>query len=746
MIYFGTAYGWLWGYDTKLNVFRKTALDGCPIVTSPLVIRDGNRDLVIVGDKDSSSGLCNPGPGGKAWVVWGLDDEHTQPQKASLKIDGWVTASAVPGKDPRQFIIGSDGVYCKENGVEGYGKVMQIEAVPQNGGYVLQAAGWGQSACTDTGQAGGLARNGDNVYWVDKAGGLWARSLDTGTQPTGWAPKINLPGLVAPGGIAFTNTEPAIDPDGQAIYVTLRNFTVPGEPGAPALRGCGSNYPIKGCQETGAPGAIVAVSLKDASLKWQVRLPSSGNAMQPSLNTSPLLIQSQGLLLAGDVNGSLRGYSLRSYCEYPQYAGDFRCQGKAGKPHYFWVDATCSSADSVNLLGPGEEPARGPETWSQVSGVGTDPMVVPGLNDENRLLVMGVNYTPPAGTSDDDAWRYGRLVAFKARIPYNLKWVSSAVSPAGPWTPGQEVTFTGQVAMEFSPHTLGELVNRTVSVRFFALDKANWRSWDEKGVPKGVAIPATVPLPANLVSGQAFDVKVNFKVAPDFPTDGYIVGAIDLETLAQFKDETDMYIEGLDEMGRVTPLCPSAPAGEVAYARYGPSETKAASDNWTELPYETQDLANVSIEVRAPAGAPWSVGGSYQAEFRITNHSQQRLDVPVTTAVRSGKGTAWTVGAWTQTVGPGETVVKTRKIVLVACSDVLTVTGRVNEVRAFEETDYADNEAAAATIVGPCDGTPPLGAFSAGDGYTIIVPADCRPNRDITSNRPCENYPLTISR
>jgi hypothetical protein len=747
MIYFGTAYGWLWGYDMEHDVLRGTELDGCPIVTSPLVMRDGNRDLVVVGDKDASSGLCNPGHGGKAWVVWGLDDPNGEADKAFFPLGGWVTASAVPAAGPRQFIIGSDGVYCKDTGGEGYGKVLMLEAAPSGSGYSLVKGDWRSTGCTDVGQAGGLAATDETVYWVDKDGFLWARNRATGKPPDGWPAKVNLPGLIAPDGIAFTNTEPAIDPEGQAIYVTLRNFTVPGEPGAPALRGCGSNSPIKGCEETGAPGAIVAVNLADASLKWQVRLPAVSGVMQPSINTSPLLLQSQGVALAGDVNGNLRSYALRSYCEDDEYKGLASCQGKQGKPGGFGVDGTCSSVDGYNLLSPGEVPARGKETWSQVSGVGTDPMAVPGLNGENRLLAVGVNYAPPGGTPPGEEWRYGRLVAFKARIPYNLRWVDAFISQAPPWSPGQELTLTGHVQLDTTPHTLGELVDRPVSIRLFALDRASWRTWDGAGLPKGVALPAAVPLPATLTPGEPMPVAATFTVTEAFPDDGYLVAAIDLETLGQFQNTADLNAKRVLEVDSLKPLCPGSKATEVAFTSYGPSVTVASIDNWAEMPYTKQDLANVSIEVRAPASAAWSVGGSYQAEFRITNHSGRSLDVPVATAVRSGHGTSWNVGSWTQTVGPGETVVKTRKISLVACSDVVTVTGQVNaEPRSFAETAYDDNEAAAATLVGPCDASPELGASSAGQGYTIIVPANCIPNDNITSNRPCKNYPLTITR
>jgi galactose mutarotase-like enzyme len=58
----------------------------------------------------------------------------------------------------------------------------------------------------------------------------------------------------------------------------------------------------------------------------------------------------------------------------------------------------------------------------------------------------------------------------------------------------------------------------------------------------------------------------------------------------------------------------------------------------------------------------------------------------------------------------------------------------------------ADYEAAAATLVGSCDAPPELGTSSAGHGYTIIVPANRIRNDNFTSNRPCKNYPLTITR
>jgi hypothetical protein len=749
MLYFGTGYGRLWGYDTKNDRFQKIELDGCPVVTSPLVLRKDNRDLVIVGDKDTSSGKCSPGPGGKAWVVWGLDDPNGTPGKADFPLGGWVTASPVPGGSDDSFVIGSDGVTCNDHGETGLGKVLKLKVVGNGQGYELTTADWRKTACVDNGQAGGLAATSDAVFWVDVRGQLWVRNLTTGKFLDGWDRKEDLPALIHPDGIGFTNTEPAIDTDKQAIYVTLRNFTVTSESGRPSLRGCGKDYPTE-CSDTGAPGAIIALRMADASVKWSARLPASSDpTVHPSINTAPLILQAQGAVLFGDVNGTLHSYQLNSPCEDLDFRTHFprECQSKQGFRAPFGVDDTCSSVFTRSLLAKGENPARGTETWSQVSGVGTDPMVVAGQNHDTPLLVMGVNYEPPGLQENDPRWPYGRLVAFKARQPYNLKWISKDVSPAGPWHAGQEVTFTGQVTLDLTELTLDQLVDRQVFIRFFAIDQSSWRSWDERGRPIGKAIPVQVALPEKLQPKQPIEIKATFNVTDDFPKQGYVIGVIDLETLAKFRGPADLNAKALQEDFNFAPLCPGSKATEVAFTNYGPSETVAALDNWAEISYQKQDLANVSIQVKAPAGAPWSVGGSYQAEFRITNHSQQTLDVPVSTTVKSGKGPDRTVGAWTQTLDPGETVVKTRNITLLACADVVTVTGRVNaEPRAFAETTYDDNTSTVATIIGDCDGAPPLGAFDAGPGYTIIVPEKCEPTDDITSNKPCKNYPLTIQR
>jgi hypothetical protein len=138
-----------------------------------------------------------------------------------------------------------------------------------------------------------------------------------------------------------------------------------------------------------------------------------------------------------------------------------------------------------------------------------------------------------------------------------------------------------------------------------------------------------VELPATLAPKVPFDVKATFTVTPEFPDDGYIVGAIDLETLGLFQGLAHLNAKAMLEMDSLAP------------------------------------------------------------EFRITNHSQRSLAVPVATAVKSGQGRGWTVGDWTETVGPGETVVRTRD---------------------------------------------------------IIVPADCIANDDLTSDQPCKDDPLTIVR
>ncbi|HEY3366065.1 MAG TPA: hypothetical protein VGK74_13490, partial [Symbiobacteriaceae bacterium] len=261
-LYYGTAYGWLWGIEAdRPTRYRTQRLsEGCQIVSSPLVVRLDNRDLVVVGMKPVGDG-CTLG-GGKIYLVWGLDGVGAQ-GKAEHDIGGWATPSAVPGATPGEIIVGADGTGC----AEGNGKVQKLQITPTGdptSPYALLDQSWGgHKNCVPNGVADGFAEAGGYVYWVDTSGWLWARAIGDGSKHKDWpAEHLDLAALLG-GGSAFTNTVPALDLAGGMLYVTLRNYVAPGE--ALDLRGCpaGGTPPCPG-----APGAIAAIHLADGSLAW----------------------------------------------------------------------------------------------------------------------------------------------------------------------------------------------------------------------------------------------------------------------------------------------------------------------------------------------------------------------------------------------------------------------------------------------------------------------------------------------
>jgi hypothetical protein len=246
VIYWGNSSGYLWSYNTRTNKFRHIdLLPPCKVVGSPLVLRIDGRDVVIVGDRPDDApvpqGGCTNEMGGNLWVVWGLDDPARQSEKAQYQRDalgtdyfqGWVTPSAIPMPAANQFVAGADGVAL--NGCDGKAMVFVVQSVGD--GFQLAPGQW--QVCSPSGFAGSMASDGGSAYWMDTTGTLFGANLDDGRHPPAWPDRVttqNLPSMVAPGGRAFTNTEPAIGADG-SVYVTLRNF-VDGTEGI-SLRGCG---------------------------------------------------------------------------------------------------------------------------------------------------------------------------------------------------------------------------------------------------------------------------------------------------------------------------------------------------------------------------------------------------------------------------------------------------------------------------------------------------------------------------
>ncbi len=151
------------------------------------------------------------------------------------------------------------------------------------------------------------------------------------------------------------------------------------------------------------------------------------------------------------------------------------------------------------------------------------------------------------------------------------------------------------------------------------------------------------------------------------------------------------------------------------------------------------DLAVTSLEV--PANLPCIDGGTYTARWVIHNNTESRVTVRRRVGVTTGKSGGWSLGERTVTLQPGENVEEVT-VHTVRCDDLYEVQVEVNPApRAVEETTYENNVLVRQTLVAPSSDTSSLPSFQTGTGKTIIVPSDCIPNPDATSDQPCLNYP-----
>ncbi len=713
MLYFGTTSGLVWAFDTRRGYMRDPLrVSNCPIVASPLVIRKDGRDLVVVTDKQQQSGdlKCTSGPGGRAYLIWGLDRED-EPNVFTTyeELQGsWMTPSPVPVPDtnPPRLVVAADGLPPSVCGGEGTVRLLQVIGGPDPPYFLLRVPA--VEECSDHGFAGSLSSDGERVYWVDTAGNLYSRSLESLESPETWPSRVHLPSLIHPGGTGFTNTEPAIDPESGTVYVTLRNYRHPGDPFS--LRGC----PDLKCPEPGAPGAILAINAGDGTLKWARRLvPESNDPLSyPAINTAPLLLKSLDAVLFGDVNGRVHAYSLST-----------------GEPAPFMVDDGCIPLTTFPLLPPGTKPARGEFTWSQQSGVSSDPMLAVLGQGTHPLILTGVNYQTDQGPKS-------RFVALRAGRAYNLKWSDARTDPPSPWRPGTSVTLQGRVRLEFADESLGQLRSDPVFVSWFLVPAG------EGEAASGRFIGQT-QLPPSLRPDEEVEVQIRFDVLSADPEEGYVIGLIDLPTVNLYTGRGGVLARTLAErLGRA----PSCPLGlrEVAEMRSPATDGVQAAwqldDNYLVLPYRKQALPDLSLTIEAPPTVPWQLDGTYEVRIHVTNHSAETLTVPVEAGVRTSQVGEWSLGTRQVTVGPGATVTTTRTVYIQQCKDVYVVRAAVNpDGAAVPESDLANNAAAAMTIIGDCSGERiELPRFTAGPGRTVIVPPDCVPKADPYAARPCE--------
>ena len=591
ILYFGTGYGWVWAYHTTEGWFQPAKLElGCPIVGSPLVIHDQGRDLVVVADRPNypdevanldGRPLC-PRKHGKIWVVQGLDDPtgslHWRSYDASTsKFDdsgfgGFVTPSAVmapPDGENPSFIIGTDGF-------DG-GRAMRL-ALDRSADYKPYRV-W--TVDGSTGFAGNFTSDGTNAYWLDTAGNLWAASLVNGREPTGWpAYSIDLPALIG-ARHAFTNTEPAVEvrqtPDGPEthLYVTLRNYS--DHPTGADLR----------AGPTGNDGAVVALG-PGGQLKWFRRFAEADRLgeMKASLNTAPLVLASRGALFFGDVNGNIYSHALDST----------NVNGGSPRPALIPPDGR-TPTDRLTLLEDGEEPARGPFTFSQVSGVGVDPAFAHGL------MLVGVNYFKNGQTS-------GRLVAYGSDEGYDLRWLDPPPSEPLLLPEVEPAPLQGQVQLELTEKPLSLLCDGSPAVQWYLTDSAG-----QLVRPLG-----EVPLPADLAPNQPYPVAVEVRLTASDPAEGQIVGIIDLPSVYALSDPS-LRSGPLAQMRAIAQAlglasqktCAGA-AAEVAEREGFPGPDGGLANNVWRLPYARQTLVDdpflmeLAVPKTALAGDPIEVG------------------------------------------------------------------------------------------------------------------------------------------
>lgn len=741
MVYFGTHWGRLWRFDTNEPDLKKALkpydLHGCAIVSSPLVLRVDGRDVVVVGDKPTGK-RCNKSAG-SVHVVWDLDKPNTQPKHSSMTLGGWVTPSPVSaglGKDGMpEFIVGADGLSCNDGGKSGNGIARKLAVQRAGaGGYHLVQRQWGASPCTDQGVAGTFAAAGGFAYWIDTWGGLYGKRLDTGQLHDQWTTaRIDLPRLAGgPNAVGFTNTEPAIDAEGGALYATLRNYVLYGEidpttKGQLYLRGCKSmRYPVEGCTEPGGPGALLSLNLADASLRWIARAPTGEtDKLHHAINTSPLIIKRRGLVLFGDVNGIVHSYAL-----------DPGPLGRAVKTT-FMVDEQCRGVNTRQLLLPGESSARGGATWSQVSGVGTDPMVsafTGPTGQTESMLLIGVNFATPE-TTPSNQWQHGRLAAYRAGpvTEFNLAWTGHALKPGRQIRQGEPATIDGTITLDQTDRRLDELRKQGVPITWMLMDADYTQLLQVKlGLtPAGARLLGTAGhLPADMQAGDLAPSSFTFQLGPDDPEEGLLVGIID-PAHASFNAPAfwQLLARLLFQLSGRNPNClETEHLLETSFA-----------DNFLMVPY--QKLKPLDLEVvrlTLPAQAACDAGATFEAEWLLRNHSNEKVTVRRTARVTTAKSGSLTPRQGQLQLPPGDTAERV-SVTVAGCDDTATLTVELNGDRSLTETRYDNNQLTRSTRIEVY--TPRSFQFQRGEGSVIIIPPNCVRQ---PGPRPCSNYPDLI--
>lgn len=741
-LYFGTNNGSVFAYDIQHNELREAPVynpdQNCRFTSSPAVFRlkgqtGAEQDVVVIGDRpasDNSVGAC-----GHVSVIWGLDRPDFTPQWqrwGGPDEQAWYTPS--PVKDPQapnRFLIGGYGTN---------GTLLRFEITPTATGFELRTLkSWKQQGITNL--AGSLATDGTNLYWTDTAGNLWVINLESGGKPAEWetvTPPIYLPDHISHANAGFVNTKPAIGKD--TVYVSLRNVGTGWNGTIPTFGAAG--YP-------GKAGAMVAIDARNGTLKWATKplevLPK--DRFSPVLNTAPMVMESAGLVMVGDVNGYLRAFSVDT-----------------GAPTTLTIDeATCTNQTAYRLLQDAEEPYQGTVYYTQAFGASTDPMAA------EPLIIIGVN-------SQNGAYHKHRLLGLKLQPVYNLKWSGDGNdNEPRPHSfedlpiSDQPVEMNHEVLLEVPDNpftgknpTLEQILPAGAKVSWFAVESQQWYKWvSQKTVPNqvtGIYLDET-PLSGDLkgasdnagAAQKGTSVGLQVTARPGMPTDGYIVGVIDVERLAAHG--ADHYgqmaakLLALKEaaVGKTAVSCTAAVAEQVKSKDSTGKFISTLADNFLNNHYLIAPDVSLSLEVPSSSGKiTGKVGAVATAYVTLVNHSTIPVQGPLRLWVKWPKDDHYlNPGFQWIALKPGET----RKIALTFLVSQEDVPVRVraefnmDEKRVVEESTY-DNNVAEVTVHTDQHIAP---SAVSGGGRVIMVPSDCILETDPTTGRLCKNYDKSLN-
>ncbi|MFZ5826294.1 MAG: hypothetical protein ACOY94_18530 [Bacillota bacterium] len=615
--------------------------------------------------------------------------------------------------------------------------MLRLKIVPAEGKFRLESVeSWRKDSIKNL--AGSLATDGTNLYWADTTANLYGVDLQTGQKPGGWnASSIYLPPLVAENdkAQAFVNTKPAI---GQGtVYVTMRNYSEDGWSGAMDDE-TSPIYP-------GYAGAIVAINASTGTPKWESghRLQTiPGSRFQSVANTDPLVMESAGLVMVGDINGYLQAFSVSD-----------------GTPTTMAIDqATCKSQTYYSILQDGEKPAWAQPYYTSAFGTSTNPMAA------SPLIVVGANI-------DKDGAAVHRLLGLQLQSVYNLKWSGDGTANE-PRPHSSETLFLSEKPVEINHEVLLEVPDNPFTgknpplqqvlpsgakVSWFAVESQQWYNWvSQKTVPAeitGVYLDET-PLPGDLKGasgnpGTGSPVGLQATARPGMPNDGYIVGVIDVERLAAYG--ADHYGEmaarllALKEaaVGTTPVSCTAALAERVSAKDSSGDFVSTHADNFLNSHYIISPDASVSLAVPGDGRITGTINATVKVQVTVTNHSTMEIPGALTLKVKwPGKEYVTTdLKAVTAVPGNPQTIPLSFTIKDEDALVLVRAEFNMETPRAVEESDYTNNIAQVSLRTDPYLSP----TAESGGGRVIIVPSDCIPETDPSTGRLCKNYDKTLN-